>query len=126
MAASKLSVSLFSAQHPEDASIIPAFITHTPDLTRSIDSLEEFKGTRKLPLLVDILDRLYEATDAEFLIYTNIDISLMTQFYSCVSSIISSGFDAFTINRRTISGNYKSTNELLPDVLDDRGSALRI
>jgi len=33
-----------------------------------------------LPLLSDILDRLYAATDAEYLIYTGVDIALPTVF----------------------------------------------
>jgi len=121
MAGNDRSVSLFSVQYPEDVSIIPEFITGTPDLTRSIESLSEFKGRRKLPLLVDILGRLYEATDAEYLIYTNVDIALLPQFYLCVSSIINSGFDAFTINRRTISAHFKSISEL-PQMYSTIGS----
>ena len=67
---------------------------------------------RKLPLLVDILDRLYEATNAEYLIYTNVDIGLMPQFYIAVSEFIESGADAFTSNRRTISDRFTSIREI--------------
>ncbi len=112
MAGRDLSINLFSAQYSEDVSITPPFVTGTPNLTRSIDSVSSFKGKRKLPLLVDILDRLYEATDAEYLIYTNVDIALMPHFYLCVSKIINSGCDAFTINRRTIPGHFNSIGEL--------------
>lgn len=121
LAGDDLSVGLYSVQFSEDVPIIPEFIIETPNLTRSVASLSDFNGKRKLPLLADILDRLYAATDAEYLIYTNVDIALMPQFYLCVSSIINSGFDAFTINRRTISGHFKSITEL-PQMYSTIGS----
>ena len=36
----------------------------------------------------------------------------MPQFYLCVSQIIQNGFDAFTINRRTISDNFADVYHL--------------
>ena len=43
---------------------------------------------RKLPLLADIIERLYENSDAEWLIYTNVDIAVQPHFYESVASII--------------------------------------
>ncbi len=62
-----------------------------------------FAVPRKLPLIKDILGRLYDASDAEYFIYTNVNIGLMPNFYVAVNAIIESGYDAFVINRRTIS-----------------------
>lgn len=64
--------------------------------------LVPFKIKRKLPLLKDVLDRLFNASDADYLIYTNVDIALLPHFYLTVDRIIKSSIDSFVINRRTI------------------------
>jgi len=102
MAEASVKVDLFTAQFEEDRRIIPSFFTITEDLDRSVLDLGEFKRKRKLPLLKDVLGRLYESSDAEYFIYTNVDIALMPQFYLVVDLLIRNGFDAFVINRRTI------------------------
>lgn len=63
-------VELYSAQFPEDRPLVPQCFGFTPDLKRSVLDLATFKQQRKLPLLQDILDRLYSATNAEYLIYS--------------------------------------------------------
>src|SRR5688572_15475844 len=71
-------VALLTAQYPEDRPLVPDDFVATPDLERSALDLGEFKIPRKLPLVRDILDRLYEsAPQADFLIYTNVDIAVM-------------------------------------------------
>jgi hypothetical protein len=111
-AKSTVDVSLFTAQFEDDHNIIPDYFIHTLDLTRSILDVGDFKVKRKLPLIRDILDRLYSASDAEYSIYTNVDIALMPNFYTSVNSIIGSGIDSFIINRRTLSAQYKSVRDL--------------
>ena len=74
----------------------------TSDLDRSILDIDSFNVQKKLPLLYDILDRACKATDAEYIVYTNMDIILMPQFYLAVDSYIRNGFDAMVINRRDI------------------------
>ena len=107
-----LKVELYSAQFPEDSSIIPDFFNKTYDLKKSIKDLKEFKMNCKLPLVKDILDRLDEVSDADYFIYSNIDIALMPNFYVSVAQIIEQGYDAFIINRRTISDKYKTVAEI--------------
>lgn len=106
-----LEIELYSAQFPEDRVIVPDFFYKTPDLTRSVMNLQTFKKNRKLPLMKDILDNLYNSTDADYLIYTNVDIAVMPYFYLSVAEIINQGYDAFIINRRTI-GNYEKINKM--------------
>jgi hypothetical protein len=113
-------VGLFTAQYPEDRSMVPDGFTPTPDLDRSVLDMSFFQEQRKLPLLRDILDRLYEATDAEYLVYTNVDIGLQPHFYVAVRQFIREGYDAFLINRRTISGQYTSIEEL-PRMYAEKG-----
>lgn len=58
-------------------------------------------------MLVDILDRVHaQAVQADYLIYTNIDIGLWPEFYVEVARRIESGFDAFMIGRRTIGTEF--------------------
>lgn len=106
-----LTVELYSAQFPEDHSIIPDRLQKTPDLTRSILDVKAFKKSRKLPLIKDILDNLYNSTDADYLIYTNVDIAVMPHFYLSVAEIINQGYDAFIVNRRTI-GSYDQIEKI--------------
>ena len=82
-------------------------------LNRTIDQIAEFERPRPLPLLFDILGLGYrhaaelarqhgDAQEDVFLIYTNADICPMPHFYGAVAGLIAHGFEAMTINRRTI------------------------
>ncbi len=81
-------------------------------LNKSVLDVNLFNEKRKLPLLKNILESLYDATDADYLIYTNVDIALMPSFYVSVKKIIDSGYDAFAINRRTISDQYSEIKDI--------------
>lgn len=106
-------VVLLSAQFPEDRTLVPDDFVATPDLERSALDLGDFKIRRKLPLVKDIFDRLYEhAPHADFLIYTNVDIALMPHFYTAVERYIDQGLDALVINRRTIPAKYEGIDAL--------------
>lgn len=105
-------VSFFSTQFPEDDSVIPIDFVRTPDLERSVLDTGDFQRPRKLPLLKDILDRAYQASDAEYIIYTNVDISPLPHFYLAIDQFIESGIDAFVINRRTISSQFQEIKHI--------------
>jgi hypothetical protein len=106
-------VNLYAIQYQDEKNIaLPKAFIRVPDLTRSITDIKDFKSKRKLSLIKDILDALYGASQAEYYIYTNVDIALQPYFYRTVSAIIEQGYDAFIINRRTISGRYKSVDEV--------------
>lgn len=105
-------VEFYSAQYAEDRKIIPADFTMTPDLERSVMDIGTFARNRKLPLLKDILDRFYSATDADYLIYTNVDIALQPHFYLAVNSIVEQGIDSFIINRRSITEEYQEIEQI--------------
>ncbi len=110
----EIEVTRMTTQYPEDREIIPGHFEITPDLDRSILEIKKFKIPRKLPLIKDILDRLYTHTTDEhcYLIYTNPDIALMPYFYQAVYKFIRQGYDAFVIDRRTISDRYSSVEEI--------------
>jgi hypothetical protein len=111
-ASDDVDVTLLCCHYPEDAKMIPLNFSVTPKLDRSVLDLGSFSYPRKLPLLRDILQRLYEATDADVLIYSNVDIGLQPSFYSSVARLLAAGHDGFAVNRRTIFGHYNEPKDL--------------
>jgi hypothetical protein len=120
-AAAVARIDLLTSQYPEDHGIIPSYFTRTPDLERSVADVQDFSVRRRLPLLADLLDRLYAASDAPYLVYTNVDIILHPSFYEAVVHRIRAGLDAFIINRRRIPDHYHSLEDL-PAIFALRGA----
>ena len=110
---SKVDVELYTICYEEDREIIPTGFIQLPNLTRSVLDLKTFSKQKKYPVLTDVLTALYNASNADYLIFTNMDISLMPQFYSAIAAIIENEkCDALLVNRRGISTKYKSVDEL--------------
>jgi len=107
-----IEVNLLTAQFPEAHDIIPEGFQKTPDLERSVLDIRAFPHARKLPLVRDILDRLYQNSEAEYLIFTNADIAVMPYFYEAIAQLLAQGHDALIINRRRIPGQYFATAQL--------------
>jgi hypothetical protein len=80
-AGSELRVELLTTQYPQDHPVIPPYFRRTADLTRSAADMHSFTVRRELPLACDLLARLYGASEAPYLIYTNVDIILHPSFY---------------------------------------------
>lgn len=96
-----------SVQHAAERLALHDSFLLAQDLDRTISDLHAFETKRNLPILFDILDRgVMFAERDDFIIYTNTDICLKPYFYSVVRELIELGFDALTINRRTI-GDYQ-------------------
>ncbi len=109
----QVNVNLYAIQDNNQTRIpLPEEFFKVPDLTRSIIDIKIFKQKRKLPLIKDILDALYESSNAEYMIYTNVDIALQPYFYLTAAAIAEQGYDAFIINRRTIPEKYKTIEEI--------------
>jgi hypothetical protein len=109
---SYLEVILCSTQYDEDKEIIPNYFTQLSDLTRSVNDVNPALKTRKLPLIKDILQKIEEINDIDYVIYTNVDIALMPNFYETVFEYIKLNHDAIIINRRRIANNYNSAEQL--------------
>jgi len=106
-------VALYSAHFPEDAKLVPEGFIATPPLERSVLDVGTFRIPRKLPLLSDILMCLHAAAnDAHYLIYTNVDIGLLPNFYVTIDRLIDAGHQAFTIHRRGIPAHYRSIADI--------------
>jgi hypothetical protein len=112
-ASGQVGVQLLTTQYPEDRALVPDDFIMTPDLERSVLDVAEFGRQRKLPLIGDIVSRMYEAApDAEYLVYTNNDIALMPFFYVAVNALIESGYDALVINRLVVTDDYWRLDEI--------------
>ena len=96
-----IDVSLFTAQYPEDREIIPQIgFTVTSNLDKSIHDFVDMKNkSKKLPRVIDIIQKLYDHSDAEFFIYSNADIAVRRNFYVVLGKLISQGFDSLCIHR---------------------------
>ena len=116
----EVKVKQFAAFFPEDEKMVPKGLIKTKPLERSVLDAKNFNRKRKLPLLKDILDRLYEKSKAAYFIYTNVDIALMPHFYLAVKNIIEQGYDGFVIFRRTLGEKYHSIDQL-PMMYTDYG-----
>lgn len=98
---SDIEVTLYTAQYPEDREIIPEGFVITSDLERSANTVFNIKKpNKKLPLLGDIIGKLYENSDAEYFIYTNADIGVKPDFYVRVVALIKKGHDGICIHRQ--------------------------
>lgn len=105
-------VRLLSTQLEGEVPVKRPYLRRLPPLRRTVMNLGEFRRPRPLPILKDILDRAYEAEEAEFIVYTNIDIGLQPHFYRLVDDLIDAGYDAFVINRRTLDPTYATVAKL--------------
>lgn len=110
-AKSIVDVELLAVKHESEKVDLPLEFTWAKDLKKYaweyIDTLKQFTPYRPLPRLHDIIQSLYTSSDAEYFIYTNLDIALTPNFYLEVKEYISQGFDAFCINRRDLPKEYR-------------------
>ncbi len=115
-----IKVSLLTAQFPEDRTYIPDYFIKTPDLERSVLDFHPTTTAPKYPLIGDLMARLYENSDAEYLVYTNIDIAVQPGFYAFIAEQTRRGLKAFIINRRRIPDRYRKVEEL-PEMYAEEG-----
>lgn len=113
---------IYSTQYPEDHESIPEFIQKLPNLKRSVLDVNPKLKKRKLPLIADILAMAYQEIDADYIIYTNIDIAVKPHFYTYVQKKIKEGYDAIVINRRRITWEIKENYNLEEDILEYYGA----
>jgi len=108
-----IDVELMATHYAEDSVLVPTFIKKLPLLERSVKDIQTFNIPRKLPLIQDILLKGYQHSNADYLIYTNVDIALLPHFYTSVAAFIEQGCDALVINRRTISQTYSRVEDIM-------------
>ncbi len=102
--------SLVVVTYPEDDVLVPADAVAARPLTRVVTDIANFAVARPLPLLFDVLQNGMEAAiaddwpsvGAEYVVFSNSDIHLQPPFYRVLAELIRQGYDAITVNRRTI------------------------
>lgn len=98
---SDLEVNLYAVKDKNESVDMPDEFIMTDDLQRCCyDVIKTLPKTKSFPLIGDILNILYNTSDADYFIYTNADIGLFPSFYNFVENKINEGFDALCINRR--------------------------
>ena len=93
-----------------DEPVDAPWLTDVPILERSILDLGEFTIPRRLPLLPDVLSGLGDPSEYDVAVFTNVDIAIQPLFYDLISGIVDDGYDAFTINRRTVFPRFARTS----------------
>jgi hypothetical protein len=103
-ASPNLGVRMYCAVFPSDSHIVPDRLFETAYLNRS--TFLEYPNLlppKALPFVDDIIRSASTAAgEYDYLIFTNADIGLTEDFYNAVAMKIYQGYDAFTINRRTL------------------------
>jgi hypothetical protein len=89
------------------------WLVGAPVLTTSSSDLSTFKVARRLPLLREVLDGFGASRVADAFIITNTDIGLQPVFYDLVADILRLGYDAFSINRRTVAPVFAPSASVL-------------
>ena len=96
-------IDLLAIKHQQEDVTIPGEFRIAPDIEKYaweyIPALQNLIPHKPLPRMVDIISGLYNSSDAEYLIYTNLDIGLYTHFYIKVKEMLQMGYDALCINR---------------------------
>ena len=105
------SVELCTIQRSSDNNFIPTSFISLPALTRDVRDL--VKETNKpYPFLGDIISAHAKFSEADYLIYTNLDIAVMPFFYEAIIGYIQQGHDAVVINRRRLNNRYEKEKNL--------------
>lgn len=100
-------IDLIAVKHKDETIECPEGFRMAPDLTRwCYDIFPKLPKTKQLPLIADIIESLNQTADADYFIYTNVDIGLFPDFYDFVIDTISKGINGFTVNRLTMPKKY--------------------
>jgi len=106
----RVDVELVAVKHQsEKVSVAPGFKLAADLETYAWEHIEALRSSgthRPLPRLVDVIASLYDSSDAEYFIYSNVDIGLYPDFYIFVKRALDRGFDAFCINRKELPKKY--------------------
>jgi hypothetical protein len=119
-AARSCEAELLSVQFEGDNFPVPAGFRATPHLERSVCDLHSFSTKKHYPLIADVLQRAFDASDAEFIVYTNMDIIVQPYFFDGLRQLLRDGADALIINRRRIADTGQTAADL-PLILAEVG-----
>ena len=95
----------------KDAEVIPSDFISLAVAKRTTEDVIPSTTKRKLPFIREIVSSALEASNADFLIYTNADIAIQPYFYEYVSNAMKT-LDALVINRKTVVRNIDELDNL--------------
>ena len=100
-----IDVDIYATNFINDDDIIPEYFINLPNLTRStLTEYPNIQNNKQLPFIQDIFDNLLNHSDADFLIYTNVDIIIHENFYTKINEIlIRNNLDCLIINCKDVS-----------------------
>jgi hypothetical protein len=113
-------VDMLAAVFEQDTAAVPGGIRCTPFLEESVLDHGSFTRQVRYPLIAEVLQRAFDTSDAEFIIYTNMDIIVQPYFYRAVTQLLRNGADAVIINRRRIADHGQGPDDL-PMILAEVG-----
>jgi len=113
-------VDVLAAVFEEDVAAVPSGVRLTSFLERSVLDHGSFTREVRYPLIAEVLQRAFDASEADFIIYTNMDIIVQPFFYRAVTQLLRDGTDAVIINRRRIA-DLGQTADDLPMILAEVG-----
>src|SRR5688572_4264241 len=107
-----MDIELLATAYEDDQMMIPAGFKNAGVLSSTVLDHHTFHHPVKLPLIHEILEKAMQASNAEFMIYTNVDIGLYPDFYVRLKDLLDNGHDALIINRDRIEPRYTQVDEL--------------
>ncbi len=109
-AGNAVNVDLYAVKHKDELVNIPNGFNWVKDIEKYaweyIQPLRDILPHKPLPRLVDIITGLFNVSEAEYFVYSNVDIGVFPSFYLFINDRINQGLDAFCINRRTLPKEY--------------------
>lgn len=104
MAKKVVDVALVACRHKNELVKAPDEFIDAPCFERYCyevyEELRDLENLRPLPLLVDLLQGFSYVPDADWCVFTNVDIGVHPHFYLEIARFINSGLDSFCINRQ--------------------------
>ena len=109
MAEGLVDVELWAVKHKRERVNIPGEFRWSKEIDKyAYEHIGPLKNVPKpLPRMKDIILSLYDSSDANYFVYSNLDIGLYPNFYIKINSLISRGYDALCINRRDLPKSYE-------------------
>lgn len=123
-----IQVDLFAINFPEDDKIIPDYFIKLPYLNKSTKSVfPDISENKKLPIIQEMLDSIYDNSDSDYVVFTNSDIGVQRNFYVEIHNlIINKKLNSFIINRRDnipkIKDNIRLTENHLDLIYEEQGT----
>lgn len=82
-------VDVIAAAYAEDRESVEEPAVLGGQLKRSLMDVRKLRPARRVPLFIDVLNVGFEAGKGDYLIYTNMDITLASDFYMAVRELVS-------------------------------------